>query len=49
MKVEVVCKNDDIKKLIPIDPLPYKVAIEKAFDRIDNNDIISSWKDSYQW
>ncbi|MGY8926191.1 MAG: SDR family oxidoreductase, partial [Flavobacteriales bacterium] len=41
MKVEVVCR------ILGVQPISYKEALTKAFDRIDNNDIASSWKDSY--
>lgn len=47
MKVEVVCRNDAIMKLLNITPISYKEAIKKAFAKIENNDIVSSWKDSY--
>jgi uncharacterized protein YbjT (DUF2867 family) len=46
MKNEVVCKNDDIKRLVTISVFGYKEALRMAFDKISHNNIISSWKDS---
>lgn len=47
MKVEVVCRDLRIMELLDITPISYLDAIEKAFTKIDNNEIVSSWKDSY--
>ena len=47
MKVEVVCRDHEINKILEIQPISYKEALIKAFDSIENNDIASSWKDSY--
>ncbi|MBJ6366531.1 SDR family oxidoreductase [Snuella sedimenti] len=47
MKVEVVCRNDDINKILGINPISYRQALLNAFDKIENNEIASSWKDSY--
>lgn len=47
MKIEVICRNDDINKILDIQPSTYQVALQKAFSKIENNDIISSWKDAY--
>ena len=47
MKVEVLCDNDDLQKLLGIEPISYREAVERAFARIEQNVIISSWKDSF--
>ena len=47
MKVEVVCRNNSLNKLLGITPSSYRESLKKAFQKIDNNAIISSWKDSY--
>ncbi len=47
MKVEVVCRDNEINQILGINPMSYREALLKAFERIENNDIISSWKDSY--
>ena len=47
MKVEVVCRNNEINRILDINPITYKEALLKAFESIQNNEIVSSWKDSY--
>jgi len=47
MKVEVICRNHDINKILGVEPISFKEAIAKAFKRIEDNNIYSSWKDSY--
>ena len=47
MKVEVVCRNNEINKILDVKPISYKEALRKAFETIENNEVVSSWKDSY--
>lgn len=47
MKVEVVCRNTEINTILDIQPITYQEALSRAFDKIENNEIISSWKDSF--
>lgn len=46
MKVEVIGKQNNLSKLLNIEPISYKIAVEKAFDTIAQNVLISSWKDA---
>jgi len=46
MKVEVICKENDLKDQLGIELLTYKEAVETAFDRIAQQEIISSWTDA---
>ncbi|MCP4442114.1 MAG: SDR family oxidoreductase [Aureispira sp.] len=46
MKVEVVCRNDKINHILNIKPEKYSKTIERAFSKIESNEIVSSWKDS---
>ncbi|WP_114781619.1 SDR family oxidoreductase [Botryobacter ruber] len=46
MMVEVICKDNRINELLQVNPLSFREAIATAFRRIDQNLIISSWKDS---
>jgi len=46
MKVEVIANNSDINEILGIEPLSYKESIKRAFEKIEQNEIISSWKDS---
>ncbi len=47
MKIEVVCRDNSINSILGIEPIGYQQALKKAFDKIERNEIISSWKDSY--
>lgn len=47
MKIEVVCRDTKINTILGITPIPYKEALKRAFSKIQNNEILSSWKDSY--
>jgi len=46
MKVEVIAKEKGLEKLPGIRPVPYEEAVRLAFQRIEQNNVISSWKDS---
>ncbi len=46
MKVDVTCRNNDLADILDIKPIAYKKAVSLAFKKIDQNAIISSWKDS---
>ncbi|MEO9474924.1 MAG: SDR family oxidoreductase [Cyclobacteriaceae bacterium] len=46
MKVEVICRPSNINQILGINPISYNEALQKAFARIEQNQIISSWKDS---
>jgi uncharacterized protein YbjT (DUF2867 family) len=47
MKVEVVPENDDLEKMLGIKPISYKEAVSLAFQKIEQNNVVSSWKDSF--
>lgn len=47
MKVEVICRDNEINNVLGIAPLSYKESLAKAFSKIENNEIVSSWKDAY--
>jgi uncharacterized protein YbjT (DUF2867 family) len=47
MGVEVIGNKSDINKILDITPMSYKEAVKLAFKKIEQNSIISSWKDSY--
>ncbi|OXG05062.1 uncharacterized protein YbjT (DUF2867 family) [Flavobacterium araucananum] len=46
MKVEVICSESRINNLLEINPIPYKKALERALIKINEDAIVSSWKDS---
>jgi len=47
MGVEVIGEKSDINKILDVNPMSYKEAVQLAFKKIEQNSIISSWKDSY--
>ena len=47
MKVEVLCRRNELNTILNIQPLDYIDSLKKAFNTIENNEIISSWKDAY--
>ncbi len=46
MKVEVVAKPNDLAQRLGIELMSYQKAVEMAFMRIQQNEVVSSWKDS---
>jgi len=46
MKIEVVAKGENLNNLLGITPMSYDDCIRKAFSKIEQNEIVSSWKDS---
>lgn len=47
MKVEVVCSDTRLNDILDIKPMSYNESLKRAFSRIENNEIVSSWKDAY--
>lgn len=46
MKMEVICKDNRLQTKLAIKPISYVDAIKLAFLKIEQNLVISSWKDS---
>ncbi len=46
MKVEVICRPNDLHTKLGIELMDYDQAIKVAFNRIEQNEVISSWKDA---
>jgi len=46
MTIEVVCRDQKINQLLDIYPEGYIRTIERAFVKIEENQIVSSWKDA---
>ncbi len=46
MKIEVVAANNDLEKLLNIESTSYKKALQYAFQNIEQNNVVSSWKDA---
>jgi len=47
MKVEVICRENDLAALLSIKPMKYEDAIREAFEKIEMNQVDSSWKDAF--
>lgn len=46
MKMEVVAKDNQLQQLLGLQTHTYEQAIEMAFKKIEQNQVVSSWKDS---
>jgi uncharacterized protein YbjT (DUF2867 family) len=46
MKVEVICTPNNLAEMLAIELIPYRKAIAMAFDKIEQNLVMSSWKDA---
>lgn len=46
MGVQIIGTPSNINKLLDIYPITYREAVELAFEKIEQNSIVSSWKDS---
>lgn len=46
MKVEVICRPNNLAELLGITLIDYDTSIKLAFDKIEQNQIVSSWKDA---
>lgn len=47
MKMEVIAKDNELEKIVKITTHTYAEAIEMAFNKIEQNMVVSSWKDSF--
>jgi len=46
MKVEVICKSNNLDQLLGIKLLDYDTSIKLAFEKTEQNQVLSSWKDA---
>lgn len=46
MKVNVLARENELANTLGIEPSNYRTALQRAFSKIDNNAIVSSWKDA---
>ncbi len=46
MKIEVTCKPNNLAGLLGIKLIDYDASIKFAFDKIEQNQVLSSWKDA---
>ncbi|MCX6231773.1 MAG: SDR family oxidoreductase [Bacteroidetes bacterium] len=46
MKIEVICKPNDLAMMLGIQLIDYDTSIRYAFEKIEQNQVLSSWKDA---
>jgi uncharacterized protein YbjT (DUF2867 family) len=46
MRMEVICKDNRLREILNVKPISYIEAIKLAFLKIEQNLVVSSWKDS---
>ncbi|MDZ7692111.1 MAG: DUF2867 domain-containing protein [Balneolaceae bacterium] len=46
MKVEVVAEDNELTELLDIDLISYERAIQLAFDKVEQQEVLSSWTDA---
>jgi uncharacterized protein YbjT (DUF2867 family) len=46
MKVEVICRENDLPEQLNIKLIGYDAAVRMAFDKIEQHDVVSSWTDA---
>ena len=46
MKIEVVCRENNLAEVLNIKLIPYEEAVGMAFDKIKHHDVSSSWTDA---
>ncbi|TLV03700.1 SDR family oxidoreductase [Dyadobacter luticola] len=47
MKVEVIPRDNVLEKMLSIHPISYRDSLALAFQKIEQNNVVSSWKDSF--
>ena len=40
-------KTEELNKILDITPISYKESLERAFSKIERNEVVSSWKDAF--
>jgi uncharacterized protein YbjT (DUF2867 family) len=46
MKVEVIARDNSLLEMLGIKPFSYREAVRLAFQQIEQNNVVSSWKDA---
>ncbi|PHN07150.1 SDR family oxidoreductase [Flavilitoribacter nigricans] len=46
MKIDVICRDNRLAKMLGIETIGYREAVQLAFDKIEQNLVVSSWKDA---
>lgn len=46
LNVEVLCREHSIRDIVKVELLDYPTSIRNAFEKIEQNEVVSSWKDA---
>ncbi len=46
LESEMICENNHIRQLIPIEPTGFDRAVQLALDRIERDDVVTRWTDA---
>jgi len=49
MKVEIICRPNDLAGQLGIRLIPYREAVDMAFRQIEEDNVVSSWIDASSW
>ncbi len=44
---DVICQNDDIRRIIPFQTMPYRESLVRAMSREESDNVSTRWSDSY--
>ena len=44
---DVICQNDDIRRIIPFQTMPYREALVRAMSREESDNVATRWSDAY--
>lgn len=47
MKIEVVSRNNDLQEILGVHTMSYQKAVERALSQVQDDLVVSSWKDSF--
>ena len=47
LKGEIISHNNKLSEILDIEPITYNEALSRAFSKIESDEIVSSWKDSF--
>lgn len=47
LKHDVICRDHSIEKILPRKNFSYEEAVKRAFEKIEQNAVVSSWKDAF--
>ncbi|KIC91611.1 SDR family oxidoreductase [Flavihumibacter sp. ZG627] len=47
MKIPIICRPNNLSKVLGITLLPYQESVSLAFQKIEQNLVLSSWKDAF--